>query len=383
MAHDLYYYVLVTAGSEVSYDLSPDLTSFTIEESQALADVLKIRLSDPYKVLSHALQEGMEVEVDLGTVDDHSLIFRGRIHHVDASFPRDGVPRLVVHAHDNSMKMGLARRRRAFKDKTLQQIVEEVAGDARYGFASLDVQLCGNPTFRGNGLRQHSKSDREFLLDLARDYGAIMYVDAAEDGDNFHFLSQYHVMNVIDPALTLYYGRCDVPERLTSFEASSDVARVQLPRELTGLEYREGTPVQPQQADIRPVADEAAEDVFRDENLAELRRREPQKADQLEALMTAAPDVQQELREERGSVDRVAVPGFTTAEELAEIAKNQYSTSLHGMEATGSTMGNHRLHAQSTVEIADAGRFSGKWFLSRVQHTVDNEGYRTRFESRR
>ncbi|HSJ54281.1 MAG TPA: hypothetical protein VLC52_11125, partial [Anaerolineae bacterium] len=254
----------------------------------------------------------------------------------------------------------------------------------RYSFQSLDVQLCGNPCFRGNGLRQHSKTDREFLLDLARDYGAIMFVEAEEDGDTFHFLSQYHVMNVLVPAVTLYYGRCDVPERLVSFEANSDVGNVQLPRVLTGLEYKGGQPVQPKEADVQsPASASSDDDVFRDENLAELRRREPQKAGQLEALMTAAEDVQAGLREERGTVDRVAVPRFTTAEELAEIAKNQYSTSLLGMEATGSTMGNHRLHAQSTVEIADAGRFSGKWFLSKVQHIVDNQGYRTRFEGQR
>lgn len=380
MAKDLFFYVPVKAGS-ARYDLAKDLTSFTIEEDEAMADVLKIHLSDPFKILSHAFQEGMEVEVDLGTVDDHSLIFRGRIYKVDADFPQEGVPRLVIHAHDNSMKMGLLRRKRAWQDVTLRQILEEIAGDPRYGFQSTDIQLRGDPLFPGNGLRQQNKTDRDFLIDLAADYGGVMYVDADETGDNFHFLSQYHVMKEIVPEVTLYYGRCDVPGHLLSFDANSDVSNVQLPRVLSGIDYTTGQRTQPRPVPIEAV--DQPEDRFRDENLTEFRQREPLKAAQLEALMTAAEAVQQQVREERGSVDRVAVSTFTTDEELSQRAENQYSTSLLGMEASGATLGNHRLHAQATVEIADAGRFSGRWFLSKVQHAVDDQGYRTKFECRR
>jgi len=277
--------------------------------------------------------------------------------------------------------MGLLKRRRPFKEKTLKQIVEEIAGDAKYGFKAVVVELSGNPLFEGNGLRQHNKTDREFLLELARDCGAIMYVEACAEGDELYFLSQYRVMNLIKPAVTLYYGRCDVPERLISFEANADTGNIQLPRVFTGMEYEGGKKIQPKKADIPPVS--PAVDRFRDENLDELRKREPQKEAQLKALMTAAQQVQKDLRVERGSVDRVAIPTPVKQKVLDEIAKNQFSTSLQGMKASGSTVGNHRLHAQTTVEIADAGRFSGKWYLSKVQHIVDGQGYRTRFEARR
>lgn len=381
MGQELFFYIPVKAGP-ATYDLAQDLTSFTIEEDETLADVLKIHLSDPFKILSHAFQEGMEVEVDLGAVDDHSLIFRGRIYKVDADFPQEeGLPRLVIHAHDNSMKMGLLKRKRAWQDVTLRQILEEIAGDPNYGFQTIDIQLRGDPLFSGNGVRQQNKTDRDFLIDLAREYGGVMYVDADETGDNFHFLSQYHVMQEIEPEVTLYYGRCDAPDRLLSFDANSDVGNIQLPRALSGIDYNTGQRTQPRSAPIEAV--EQPEDRFRDENLTEFRRREPVKAAQLEALMTAAKEVQEQVREERGSVDQVAVSTFTTEEELAQRAENQHSASLLGMEASGATLGNHRLHAQTTVEIADTGRFSGRWFLSKVQHIVDDQGYRTKFECRR
>ena len=83
---ELFYHVPVTAGS-ASYDLAHDLTSFTVEEDESMADVVKIHVADRGKILSHAFQEGMTVEVDLGMADDYSLIFRGRIYKVDADMP--------------------------------------------------------------------------------------------------------------------------------------------------------------------------------------------------------------------------------------------------------------------------------------------------------
>jgi uncharacterized protein len=380
MPKELFYHVPVTAGG-ASYDLSRDLTSFTIEEDEQMADVLKIHVTDRNKVLSHAFQEGMDVEVDLGMTDDHSLVFRGRIYKVDADMPEDGVPRLVIHAHDNSMKMGLLKRKRAWQDKTLKEIVTEIAADPKYSFKQKEIKLRGDPCFDGNGLRQDNKTDLEFVLELASDYGAIMYIAADDKGDNFHFLSQYHVMEEITPALTLYYGRCDVPGRLLSFRANSDVGNIRLPRLLSGMDYTTGKRIQPKDQKIEEVVQPV--DRFRDENLTEFGKREPAKAEQLKAMMTAAADIQTKVREERGAVDHVADPVFTTEERIKERAKNQHSTSLLGMEANGTTTGNHRLHAQTTVEIADAGRFSGKWFLSKVQHTVDSQGYHTSFECRR
>lgn len=86
MKNDLYYRVSVRAG-HASYDLSHDLSSLTIEESGTGPDMLTIEMADPFKVFSHALQEGMLVEIDLGTVSDHSVIFRGRIFKVEGVSP--------------------------------------------------------------------------------------------------------------------------------------------------------------------------------------------------------------------------------------------------------------------------------------------------------
>jgi hypothetical protein len=103
---DLYYRVSVTAPG-ASYDLSDDLSSLTVEQHEGEPDSLSVEAADPYKVLSHALQEGMDVEVELGTDDDHAVVFRGRIYKVDGTFPTTQTPTLKLQAYEPSMAMGL------------------------------------------------------------------------------------------------------------------------------------------------------------------------------------------------------------------------------------------------------------------------------------
>lgn len=120
------------------------------------------------------------------------------------------------------------------------------------------------------------------------------------------------------------------------------------------------------------------DDRFLDENLTEFRQHHPEQADQLEALLDAAVSLQEGLREELGSVERQATPAFTTRQELEERARNQFSTSLHGMRGSGSMPGNQRIRAQASIGIYDVGgRFSGLWYLSQVRHTLNSEGYQT------
>jgi len=75
---DLFYQVVVTAGM-VSHDLSSAISSLVLEEHHRLPATLSLELADPFKIYGHALREGMDVELDLGTIDDHSTMFVGRI----------------------------------------------------------------------------------------------------------------------------------------------------------------------------------------------------------------------------------------------------------------------------------------------------------------
>jgi phage protein D len=378
MGNELYYRVSVAApGAE--YDLSKHLSSLTIDEQSTRPDQLTANLSDQYKVLSHALQEGMEVEVDLGTGDDHSVIFRGRIYKVQGSFPEGGVPTVRLLAHDRSMAMGLRRRNRPWTDVTLSEIVKTIAADY-FIPAKIVTNLKGDPKFEKNGIRQQNITDLKFLRDLAGKYGCEMFVIADDEGEELHFDALYQIMKTV-PEVTLVHGRCDVANRLLSFEANSDISKIQLPRVYSGIEYESGELIE-ESADVEEVGD--TEDTLFDENLTAFRNAYPERAGQLEGLLSAAEGVQDQLRQELGTVKRLSTPGFTTRDHLKKYAENQFSTSLHGMRATGTAAGNHRLHAQAAVNITDVGgRFSGVWYMSQVTHTLNQQGYTTGIQCQR
>jgi phage protein D len=376
---DLYYRVYVE-GAGAGYDLSSDLTSLTVEEASGKADQLTLLVSDPHKVVGHALQKGLEVEVDLGRVDDHSVVFRGMICKVEGDFPPEGVPTFRVLAYDRSAQMGLRKRNRVWTDVTLSNIVDLIAKEY-FMVQDIHIVLIGEPTFSGNGIRQQNETDLCFLLRLAAMYGCEMFVLAGDHADELHFEAQYQIMTK-EPAATLSHGRCGVPNRLISFKATDDVSQIQLPRTYAGLDYATGQPLKTPQTKIQPVKETEAS--FFDENMAELFKREPAKARQLQDLLGAANAVQEALRKKLGQVTLETTPGFATQQDLDIKAQNQFSTSLHGMRGSGTAAGNHRLHAQSTVNIADVGGgFSNTWYLSQVRHILDGQGYRTEFECQR
>jgi hypothetical protein len=182
--------------------------------------------------------------------------------------------------------------------------------------------------------------------------------------------------------VTVYYGRSDVDNRLLSFQSSVDAAYIELPRVLSGIDYNTGEATEIATAVLQDVG--STDDAFFDENLSALAADYPDKASQLTGLLTAAPAAQAALRTDLGTSVREATPTFVTEDQQSAQTQNQFSTSLRGMRASGSTVGIRQMVAQTNMDIGDVGgRFSGTWFLSRVRHLLDGQGYRTEFECRR
>lgn len=379
MENDLYYRVSVKAAS-AKYDLSDHLSALTIDETGDSPDALTLELNDPFKVLSHAIQEGMDVEVELGHADDHSVIFRGCIYKGEADFPAGGVPTLKLTAYDKSMAMGLRKRTRRWTDMDLQEVIRKIAL-AHFDASHIAINTEGKPEFKGNGLRQKDQTDLDFLRRLGQEYGFEVFVLSDDSGDALHCDSHAHIMSQ-DPEVTLFHGRCGAAGHLISFQASGNVSDIRLARVYQGIDPKDGRIIQKK----RPTSDDMnkAEDRYLDENLTRFREYDAEKADALVALIEAAPKVQSDLRAKLGGEERVTLPGFATDEELDELMKNQFSTSVEGMRGSGATVGNHRLHAQVAIDLEDlGGRFSGKWYLLEVHHIVNGEGYKTEFKCQR
>lgn len=379
MNKDIFYRIYVK-GLSAGYDLSPNIDTLRIEESSGKADRLTVRVSDPYKVISHAVQEGMQVEVELGTVDDHSIVFRGMIYKTRGDFPENGTPTVTLVAYDQSMAMGLRKRHRFFTDMTLTEIIKKVAKEY-FSERMIQIDLSGEPSFSGNGIRQRGITDLAFLLDIAKTYGCEMFATAEENDNALNFIAQNIIMNS-KPNITLYHGRCGASQRLLNFQATTDVSQIQLPRVFSGIDEKTGDLTEIENSEIDKTVE--SEDTFRDENFALFMAQETERTTKIKDLAKSANKSQDALRKQLGEVEIQPTIGFVTPEDLKIRSQNQFSTSLHGMRANGATNGNHRIQAQTTIEIADVGgRFSNVWYLSQVRHILDKNGYRTEFECQR
>ena len=379
MNNDLFFAVTAKAG-DFSYDLSLDIASLTVEENESGPALLTVEIPDPYKIYSHALREGTEIGTDLGVVSDHSVIFKGRIAKTEGRFHRHEIPFLRILAYDQSMNMGLRKRNRIWTETSLEKIVHDIADDY-FSENEIKVELKGNPGFTGNGIRQRNETDLAFLLRLGSAYGCELFVASGEQESKLHFKSQYKIMQE-EPLVTLYHDRSGAAYSLLSFDADADISKIQLPRVFAGSDYDTGKFIQQVTVPIDIVGD--VTDSFADENLALFSERYPERADSIKHLLTASEKVYKKMREELGSVKLEISTGFTTQDELSKKAENQFSSSIYGMRANGSTAGNHRIHAQSTIRIENVGgRFSGNWYLSQVRHILNREGYLTEFQCRR
>jgi phage protein D len=319
----------------------------------------------------------MEVEVDLGYVDDHSVIFRGLTTQVDADFPDDGVPQVTLRAFDNSIRMGLRRRSRPpWTNIDLQGIVSQIATE--YDFSMQDIALPpgGNPTYTGNGIRQREKTDLAFLHDLAEAQRCKVFVDTEDFGDVFTFKAEQMIMDA-EPASTVYYGRCGVENRLLSFSVNSDVTQRRRPQVYASIDPETGRETEAQRQ-VEPPRDVSGSPF--DENLAELGRRYPTRAAAVAPLLNVATQARESIFAKTGDEEREIAAGLHSAQTLRQQTAPQASTVTEGITGQGVTEGNKDLRAKRNIRIeAVGGRFSGKWYLTQVRHVVDRSGYRTHF----
>lgn len=383
---DLYYRLTVTAPG-MRHDLSDMLSTLLVEEDEGVPSALDATFTDEDKTLTDALHEGIEVEVDLGTISEHSVVFRGRVYQVDADFPHRDVSRVEVRAYDASMRMGL-RRRGLARRGTLSGVVEEVA--APYAFDDIVVDLVDDPAFERNGVRQQDETDLAFLRRLAEDHGCVCFVTADNAGDRFHFQARARLAER-SPDATLRHGVGGVGRRLLRFEARSDVADVDLRRTMSAIDYDTGKPSIETTRELEPAGGLGGLGAPASPSLRAPLTAAPgngevgsARVEQLEDLLTAMPSASAALRAELGRAVPRSVPTFLGKAALKARAANTYTSSGQGMRASGATVGDKDLRAQRRIEIDGVGdHFSGAWYLTGVRHRLDARGYRTDFECSR
>lgn len=378
-ASDSYCSVLLRAGA-ATYELAHDLDTLTIDDDATRPNQLEITLNDPFTVLSHAVREGMQLEVDLGSTVEHSLLFKGRIHQIEAEFSQEAVPKLRVVAHDARMDMGLRQRSRRFVDMTLSQVVEQVARAYESSFR-VETDVTGNPDFEENGVRQVNQTDLEFLLLLAREFECELVLIDGPQGSTLRFVSSSRLRQS-KPAATFYYGRSGGDGTLSSFQPRVDLAHVRLRRaqaaidatrgEETGVFYRSTSP---------PL--EVRDDYFHD-NQAQLSQERAQQVARLQPLLAAAEGSARSFSSAIGEYSFGSTAPFLSNDQKAAWERQEITQGLLGMSATAAVDGPLFLQPAQVIRVENVGaRFSGDWYILKVRHVLDREGRRTEFECER
>ena len=319
---------IIYQGSDITKDIAPYLLTFTFtDNSGGKADDLSITLQDASGTW---LQDWMPSKGDIITAtiihaetsETVSLpCGTFSVDQIDYSYPPSTFSIKGVSA---SVKKKSVQQKKSstWENVLLPQVITEIAGKN-----SLAPELYSVPPEFIEHLDQIEQSDLEFLQKLCADYGLAVKVQESK-------LVVYDIAEYEESASALTIEQGD--ERLLSVRFTSKTAQV----------YRK--------ARVRyhdPVKDELYDAEYEDDA-------------------------------EEGSERELEIYERVESQADAERVAEERLIDTNRKEITGSVTlkGDVNLAAGLTVELSGFGMFSGKHFINKCTHKVDNSGYTTVLE---
>jgi phage protein D/phage baseplate assembly protein gpV len=324
--------------------IAADVTSFVIEltydNNLDTADMFTLRLNNAdLRFTDSALFDvGKNVEIYMGYVGDLHPMMLGEITAISPSFPQGGAPTITITGYDKSHRMRHnSPARYTFKNIKDSNIAAQIASE------NLLIPVVDPAPTPARKSVQQSGSDWALLKELAdRNYFQV-YVHW--DKLYFRFPRPQTEMVILE------WGK-----NLSSFNprlSTSGQFGIQIIR---GYDYKLAQNI----VAILPAIS-LGSDL---DNITE--RLGSGFIDQLVDLG-------------RNVIRDKTVDNYLDATVLAKSILMQLLEGL--FEGSGNTIGNPKLRAGDTIEIKGLGkRFSGKYRLSKVTHTINESGYITQFE---
>jgi uncharacterized protein involved in type VI secretion and phage assembly len=291
---------------------------------------------NPYQPLDDSKFEvGATLEVKMGSTDESTTetIFKGEIVTVEPDFQAGSV-QMVVRAYDKSHRMMRARKQRTFKNKTVSDIVKEVAGE--YGF-SISAQDSGDPL---DFMLQHNETDWDFIWRLARRVG-------------FEFLVTGESQASFGP-----------PEL-------GDEIELTYPDDLHSFRPRITAVQQVSKVNVRGFDLKAKQDVL---------ATKTQPTQLTEAGITRS----QIVGKFPDTALEISGQSFSSSNEAGQLAQSMLDQLANAyLAAEGSCAGNPKIKAGAKLKISGVGTdFSGTYRVARARHTIGTGGgYTTEFSN--
>jgi phage protein D len=336
---------------DVKGDLARDLEYLEVEETAAGLRTLTARFCNlaekggsPAQQLYYLdgaiLDFGKKLEVSIGPADDARIIFKGFVSALEARFDEGQAPGVIAFAEDRLMKLRMTRRSKAYENMSDADIAADIA---RAHGLDADCDADG-PTY--DAVHQYNQSDLAFL----RDRAALIRAELWVEDDKLLFKSR---PKRTATELTLVQGN-----ELLSVQVRADLAHQRTSVKISGYDAR-----------ARDVIDEEAT------------------GDAIAAEVSGGRtgvDVLRKAFGERSSFRVRDVP--LTSDEAREWAKNEMLRRARGfVQVTGKARGMVDMIVGSKLTLERVGApFSGDgYYVTRVCHTYDHEGFRTHFYAER
>jgi phage protein D len=133
-----------------------DFVSYIVERDMFQPDMAAIVLSNQNDIYSSKIQVGQTVEVKVG--NNSTSIYKGEVMGLEATYRGGETTRLLVRAVNKMHRLLRMRKSLTFTDKSDQQILNQVAGDA-----GLSVEWKHEKSITYKHVYQHNLTDLEFI----------------------------------------------------------------------------------------------------------------------------------------------------------------------------------------------------------------------------
>lgn len=148
-------------GEELAHS---DFVSYVVDRDMFQPDMAVITLSNQNDIHSGKWAAGASVELKVGK--DKTSIFKGELVGIEGIYKGGEPTKLVIRALNKMHRLLRAKKSKTYTDKTDQQILNEVAGNA-----GLSVEWKHTETITHKHVYQHNQSDLEFIRTRAARLG--------------------------------------------------------------------------------------------------------------------------------------------------------------------------------------------------------------------
>lgn len=171
------YFSIHIAGKELPDSMMKYVIETSVEEDVEKQTIARISVSDPELLWlkDSRIKKGTKIAIRMGHRKNYREMLAGKIQNLEADFPEEGYPTLIVVAVDAGVSMTEGKTSKTWKNKKVSDVIKEIF--AKHGISAV-VQDTGKivPV-----ITQVKETDMDFAKRKAKESG----VSITKDGKKY------------------------------------------------------------------------------------------------------------------------------------------------------------------------------------------------------